>query len=81
MNSQMRRIDLVCKLFGPFLIGFLDGTVSTEVAVLVNFGMNILSIPLEYWFIAQVDNMDFYSATTKLICCADLPPGSRTSKT
>lgn len=58
MNSQMRRIDLICKLFGPFLIGIMDG-ISTEVAILVNFGMNVASIPLEYLFIAQVkiDNL------------------------
>ncbi|KAK7218637.1 hypothetical protein V2G26_006640 [Clonostachys chloroleuca] len=53
MNSQMRRIDLICKLFGPFLIGIMDG-ISTEVAILVNFGMNVASIPLEYLFIAQI---------------------------
>ena len=53
MNSQMRRIDLICKLLGPFVIAMIDG-VSTEVAILVNFGMNVASVPLEYYFIAQV---------------------------
>lgn len=53
MNSQMRRIDLICKLLGPFLIAMIDG-VSTGIAILVNFGMNIASVPLEYYFIAQV---------------------------
>lgn len=53
MNSQMRRIDLVCKLLGPFLIAMIDG-ISTEVAILVNFGINVASISIEYLFIAQV---------------------------
>jgi hypothetical protein len=53
MNSQMRRIDLVCKLIGPFIIGLVDG-LSTKAAVIVNLGMNITSIPLEYMCIAQV---------------------------
>ncbi|KAF4126725.1 solute carrier family 40 (iron-regulated transporter), member 1 [Geosmithia morbida] len=52
MNAQMRRIDLVCKLVGPFAIGIIDGF-STELAVAINLGMNLLSIPVEYIFIAQ----------------------------
>ncbi|KAH7222192.1 hypothetical protein BKA60DRAFT_539275 [Fusarium oxysporum] len=53
MNSQMRRIDLVCKLLGPFFIGILDG-VSTETAILVNLGMNCTSVIVEYFTIAKV---------------------------
>lgn len=53
INSQMRRIDLICKLLGPFLIGFVDG-ISTELAILVNLGMNLFSILPEYLLIAQV---------------------------
>lgn len=53
MNSQMRRIDLICKLLGPFVIALIDG-VSTEIAILVNLGVNLASIPLEYLFIAQI---------------------------
>lgn len=53
MNSQMRRIDLVCKLFGPFFIGVVDG-VSTETAILVNLGMNCISVVIEYFSIAKV---------------------------
>lgn len=53
MNSQMRRIDLLCKLFGPLGIALLDGF-STKVAILVNLGMNVLSIVVEYFAIARV---------------------------
>lgn len=53
MNSQMRRIDLVCKLFGPFLIAVID-SISTEAAILANFGINVASIGIEYITIAQV---------------------------
>ena len=49
----MRRIDLFCKLAGPFLISIVDG-VSTEVAILVNLGMNLASILVEYFAIARV---------------------------
>lgn len=53
MNAEMRRIDLICKLLGPFMIGVLDGF-STEFAVFANLAINLASIPLEYIFIAQI---------------------------
>ncbi|KAM0297818.1 hypothetical protein ACHAPM_009099 [Fusarium culmorum] len=53
MNSQMRRIDLVCKLLGPFFIGMVDGF-STETAILVNLVMNCASVVIEYFTIARV---------------------------
>ncbi|KAF2164256.1 hypothetical protein M409DRAFT_68111 [Zasmidium cellare ATCC 36951] len=53
VNSQMRRIDLLCKLFGPLGIALLDG-ISTELAILVNLGMNVFSIIIEYFAIARV---------------------------
>lgn len=56
MNSQMRRIDLVCKLLGPFFIGILDG-VSTETAILVNLAMNCASVVVEYFTIAKVSHI------------------------
>lgn len=49
----MRRIDLFCKLGGPFLIALIDG-ISTEIAISVNFAMNALSIVVEYYAIAKV---------------------------
>ncbi|QKX64027.1 uncharacterized protein TRUGW13939_11200 [Talaromyces rugulosus] len=53
LNAQMRRVDLVCKLLGPLFIALIDG-ISTETAIIVNFGMNICSIAVEYFSIAKV---------------------------
>ncbi|PTB72892.1 hypothetical protein M440DRAFT_1384275 [Trichoderma longibrachiatum ATCC 18648] len=53
LNAQMRRIDLLCKLFGPLFIATMDGQ-SSRVAILVNFGMNVASLPVEYLAIARV---------------------------
>ncbi|KAI2787506.1 hypothetical protein POX_f07873 [Penicillium oxalicum] len=53
MNAQMRRIDLVCKLVGPLFIALLDG-ISTRTAIIVNFGMNVCSVVIEYYSIAKV---------------------------
>lgn len=49
----MRRIDLLCKLFGPLFIAFIDGY-SSKVAIIVNFGMNAASVIIEYFAIARV---------------------------
>ncbi|KAK3681657.1 Ferroporti-1 [Podospora appendiculata] len=53
LNAQMRRIDLLCKLFGPLFIALIAG-VSTEVAIVVNFAMNVASVVVEYFAIVQV---------------------------
>ena len=53
MNSQMRRIDLVCKLLGPFMIGVVDGF-STRRAVEVNLAISVASVAVEYFAIKQV---------------------------
>lgn len=53
LNAQMRRIDLICKLLGPLFIALLDGY-STQVAILVNLGMNVASVVVEYFAIARV---------------------------
>ena len=53
MNSQMRRIDLICKLVGPFLISIFDGF-STILAIEVTFGMNVISVVIEYFAIKEV---------------------------
>lgn len=53
LNSQMRRIDLLCKLVGPFVISIIDGY-STSVAISVNLAMNVLSLPIEYYAIRKV---------------------------
>lgn len=42
-----------CKLMGPLFIALIDG-ISTEAAILVNLGMNVASVIVEYFAIAQV---------------------------
>jgi iron-regulated transporter 1 len=49
----MRRIDLFCKLLGPLFIAFIDN-VSTEIAIIITFAMNIASVLVEYLAIARV---------------------------
>jgi len=49
----MRRIDLICKLAGPFFIAILDG-ISTEIAILANLAMNVAFVLVEYYAIAKV---------------------------
>lgn len=49
----MRRIDLLCKLFGPLFIATMDAY-SPRVAIIVNFAMNAASIGMEYFAIARV---------------------------
>jgi iron-regulated transporter 1 len=49
----MRRIDLMCKLIAPLFIALIDGF-STELAIVVNFGMNVASVIVEYFAIARV---------------------------
>ena len=53
LNSQMRRIDLFCKLIGPLAIALVDGF-STRVAILVTFAMTCMSAGVEYFAIAKV---------------------------
>lgn len=55
LNAQMRRIDLICKLAGPFVIAIIHGY-SAQVAVLVNLSMNLASIIVEYYTIARVSH-------------------------
>ncbi|KAG7149661.1 Solute carrier family 40 member 1 like protein [Verticillium longisporum] len=55
MNSQMRRIDLFCKLLGPLFIAMIEG-VSVQLALIVNLAMNIASVVAEYYAIARVYN-------------------------
>lgn len=53
MNPQMRRIDLISKLAGPFFIATLD-TFSTELAILANLATNLSSIAPECHAITSV---------------------------
>ncbi|GLI72906.1 hypothetical protein PoHVEF18_001090 [Penicillium ochrochloron] len=68
MNAQMRRIDLVCKLLGPLFIALIDG-ISTETAIMVNLGMNVCSVVVEYYSIAKV-----YDEVPKLQEAKKSPP-------
>lgn len=52
LNSQMRRIDLFCKLAGPLAIALIDGF-STKVAILATLVLNVMSIITEYHAIAK----------------------------
>jgi len=53
LNSQMRRIDLFCKLVAPLSIALVAG-LSTSIAILVTFGMTASSVFVEYYAIARV---------------------------
>jgi iron-regulated transporter 1 len=53
MNSQMRRIDLFCKLVAPLFISLID-SFSPEAAILATGGMTMLSVLVEYLAIARV---------------------------
>ena len=49
----MRRIDLFSKLLAPVFVSVLDGF-SATIAVWTVLGLNVLSVLLEYFAIAQV---------------------------
>ena len=53
LNARMRRIDLICKLAGPLFIALIDGA-STKLAIFITIGINVVSVPTEYFAIAQV---------------------------
>jgi len=53
LNSQMRRIDLFCKLLGPIAISMADA-ISTIVAIYVVLGLSLASVGVEYLTIADV---------------------------
>lgn len=55
LNATIRRIDLACKLGGPFAIAILDGY-STRIAILANLATNALSLPVEWYAIEKVFN-------------------------
>ena len=53
MNSQMRRIDLFCKLMAPLFISLIDRS-SSKLAIVVTGAMSAISVFVEYFAIAQV---------------------------
>ncbi|KAK0263549.1 hypothetical protein LTS09_002741 [Friedmanniomyces endolithicus] len=52
LNSQMRRIDLFCKLAAPLVIALVDAA-STSIAIMVAGLLTIVSVPVEYFAIAR----------------------------
>ena len=81
INAKMRRIDLFCKLVGPLFISIIDGF-STSIAILVNFGMNLTSVGLEYYTIAEVGSIALSNVLKLTYCprCIDRRPNSRSPK-
>jgi len=71
MNSQMRRIDLLCKLLSPLVIAVIDG-LSSELAVISTLVLNSTTVLAEYFLIAWV-----YKRTPRL----SKPAARRTSET
>ena len=53
LNSQMRRIDLFCKLVGPLMIALVDGF-SSKAAIWTTMGLSSASVLIEYFTIAWV---------------------------
>lgn len=76
LNSSMRQIDLFCKLFAPVFISLLDG-LSTRIAVWVVFGLNVVSVFVEYGAIAQVCTLCLLYMTYSW--CLWLPLGIQSS--
>ncbi|KAF2091188.1 hypothetical protein K490DRAFT_1937, partial [Saccharata proteae CBS 121410] len=60
LNSTMRRIDLLAKMLAPVFVSLVDAY-SSNMALWVVFGQNMLSVLIEYYTIARV-----YSAVPSL---------------
>lgn len=56
MNSMIRRIDLICKLFAPVVAGFIVSFVSLTTSAVTLVLFNILSVRLQYWLLMSVHN-------------------------
>lgn len=56
LNSIIRRIDLICKLFAPVATGFLISFVSLKASAVTLAVWNILSVCVEYWLLLSVYN-------------------------
>ena len=84
LNARMRRIDLFCKLAGPLFIALIDGA-SIKIAIFVTFGINALSVPIEYFAIAQVRTIRSIPGVNRSITdwsrFTTLSPFSRVQKT
>lgn len=56
MNSVIRRIDLICKLFAPVATGFIISFVSLKASAVALTIWNIVSVCIEYWLLLSVYN-------------------------
>lgn len=56
LNSVIRRIDLICKLFAPVATGFLISFVSLKASAVTLAIWNLSSVCLEYWLLLSVYN-------------------------
>ncbi|OVA17219.1 Ferroporti-1 [Macleaya cordata] len=56
MNSVIRRIDLICKLFAPVVTGFIISFVSLAASAVALALWNIISVWLQYWLLSSVYN-------------------------
>ncbi|XP_049402482.1 solute carrier family 40 member 2-like isoform X2 [Solanum stenotomum] len=56
MNSTIRRIDLICKLFAPVITGFIISFVSLTASAMTLALWNVISVFLEYWLLTSVYN-------------------------
>lgn len=54
INSVIRRIDLICKLFAPVVSGFIISFVSLIASAWTLAIWNILSVFLQYWLLISV---------------------------
>ncbi|KAK9124653.1 hypothetical protein Sjap_014255 [Stephania japonica] len=56
MNSVIRRIDLICKLFAPVLTGFIVSFLSLKASAVTLAVWSTLSVWLQYWLLISVYN-------------------------
>ncbi|KAL6011927.1 hypothetical protein ACLOJK_002393 [Asimina triloba] len=54
MNSVIRRIDLICKLFAPVFAGFIISFVSLKASAITLAIWNTVSVWLQYWLLMSV---------------------------
>lgn len=54
MNSAIRRIDLVCKLFAPVVSGFIISFLSLKDSAVTFTMWNIVSVSIIYWLFISV---------------------------
>ena len=56
MNSVVRRIDLICKLFAPVFTGFIISFISLKASAAFLALWNLASVWLQYWLLTSVYN-------------------------